>query len=637
MLFLNTQVSAGLLLAVRHLLFQAVVFACPFSLFLQIVSTIAIKEVIRGLPELPGIYKYFDKEGTILYIGKAKNLKKRVSSYFNKREHENRKTTILVSKIATIEFTIVDTEYDALLLENSLIKEFQPRYNVNLKDDKSYPFIKITNEPFPKILVIRNPIKDGSEYFGPYSTVPMMYIVVDLVKKLYPTRNCNLPLHQKSISEGKFKICLEYQIGNCLAPCVGYQSEKDYMDSVKQIKHLLRGNLAEVKRHLKECMQQSVSRLAFEEAQQYKEKLEAVEKFQAKSTVVSNVINNVDVFGICSDESAAFLNYMRIANGMVVQTQNMEYKKKLDESDYELLLMAIAEVRNRYGSDSQEVIVPFAINNNEFGLKFTVPSTGDKKKLLDLSSKNAMYFKREKLDKAEKLDPNLKTERVLQKMKEDLRLQDLPRYIECFDNSNIQGAFPVSACVVFKDTKPSKVDYRHFNIRTVVGPDDFASMREAIGRRYKRLVEEGLPLPDLLIVDGGKGQLSAAVETLKQVGVYGKFPVLGIAKKLEELFYPEDPIPLLIDKKSETLRVIQHIRDEAHRFGITHHRNKRSKSFAVSQLEDIEGVGEKTATSLLTHFKSVKKIKEADVDSLAKVVGLAKAALVYKFYNEQKN
>lgn len=590
-----------------------------------------IKDLISNLPEIPGVYKYFDDKGDIIYVGKAKNLRKRVNSYFAKR-HDNNKTNVLVSKIQDIQYTIVDSEFDALLLENTLIKELQPRYNILLKDDKSYPLIKITADPFPKIYPTRNRIKDGSEYFGPYASLKMMNTILELTQKLYPTRNCNLNLSQKSIDAGNFKVCLEYQIGNCKGPCQSFQSEKEYMESIANIKHILKGNLAEVKKHLKGLIEEAVQKLDFEEAQVIKEKLMTLENYQSKSTVVNTSISNVDVFGIMSSEHASYINYLRVVNGIIIESRNLEVKKKIDENDEEILLEAIAQFKVNSKWDSNEFIVPLK-PDIESKIPFTVPIAGDRKKLLDLSMKNAFYLKQERQLAAEKLDPALKTDRLLSVMQKDLRLTTLPRHIECFDNSNIQGTNPVSACVVFRNGKPSKSDYRHFNIKTVEGPNDFASMIEVLTRRYTRMLNENSPLPDLVVVDGGKGQLSSAVEAFKAVGIYGKVPVIGIAKRLEELYYPNDPLPLYLDKKSETLRVIQQMRDEAHRFGITHHRNRRSKGFAISSLTDIEGIGEKTCAVLLSEFKSVKKIKEASEESLKALIGSKLAATVYKHFH----
>ena len=593
---------------------------------------INIKQIISNLPEQPGVYKYFDEKQEIIYVGKAKNLKKRVNSYFVKK-HDNNKTNVLVSKIRNIQYTIVDTEFDALLLENTLIKELQPRYNINLKDDKSYPLIKITKEAFPKVYAVRNPVKDGSEYFGPYASGKMMHTILELTQKLYPTRNCNLNLNAKTIAAGNFKVCLEYQIGNCKGPCQGLQLEESYKQTIANIKHILRGNLAEVKRHIKTQIEDAVARLAFEEAQEYKEKLISLESYQSKSTVVNNSISNVDVFGIISSSSSAFINYLRVVDGMIIQSQNLEIKKKIDESDEEILLNAIAQFKNSNQWESEEFIVPIQLEI-ESEIPMTVPISGDKKKLLDLSMKNAFYLKQERQLAADKLDPTLKVDRLLTQMQKDLRLTTLPRHIECFDNSNIQGTNPVSACVVFRNGRPSKSDYRHFNIKTVEGPNDFASMIEVLTRRYTRMLQEGSDLPDLVVVDGGKGQLSSAVEAFRSMGIYGKVPVIGIAKRLEELYYPNDSLPLYLDKKSETLKIIQQMRDEAHRFGITHHRNRRSKGFTITTLTEVDGVGEKTSQMLLSAFKSVKKIKEASEEELSNIIGAKLAKAVYLHFNE---
>ena len=595
-----------------------------------------LKNIISGLPDLPGVYKYFDENNVIIYVGKAKNLKKRVSSYFAKK-HDNNKTNMLVSKISDIQFTIVDSEFDALLLENTLIKENQPKYNINLKDDKSYPLIKITKEHFPKVFAMRNAVKDGSEYFGPYANGKMMNTILELVRKLYPTRNCHLNLNPVNIAKGQFKVCLEYQIGNCKGPCQAYQTEEDYNQTIDNIRHILKGNLGEVKRHLKAGIEESVARLAFEEAQAFKEKLDSLESYQSKSTVVNTRISNVDVFGIVSSNTSGFINYLRVVNGMIIHSQNLEVKKRIEESDQELLLSAIAQFKNTNQWENVEFIVPIELELDT-DIEITVPVAGDKKKLLDLSMKNAFYLKQERQLQAEKLDPGLKVDRLLSVMQKDLRLTQLPRHIECFDNSNIQGTNPVSACVVFKNGKPSKNDYRHFNVKTVEGPNDFATMFEVITRRYSRLLSEGTPLPDLIVVDGGKGQLSSAIDAMKGIGIYGKVPVIGIAKRLEELYYPNDPLPLYLDKKSETLKVIQQMRDEAHRFGITHHRNRRSKGFAITTLTEIEGVGDKTADILLKHFKSVKKVKEASLEQLQQLVGNKQSQTIYDYFNaEQQN
>lgn len=593
-----------------------------------------LKPLISSLPETPGVYKYFDKDGTLIYIGKAKNLKKRVSSYFNKNHYDSRKTEMLVARICHIEFTLVETEIDALLLENSLIKKFKPKFNINLRDDKTYPFICIKRERFPRIFPTRNPIKDGSEYFGPYASSNMMYTILDLIKTIYPLRSCNLNLSDKNINELKFKTCLEYDIGNCKAPCVGNVNEEEYSANIKHIKSILRGNLSEVKSHLKNFMQLAADELKFEEAARFKRKLDALENYQGKSTIVSTILNDVDVFSIVSDEKFAFINYLKVANGIIIQTQTFEVKKKMEETDEDLLSFAIAEVRDEYHSTSKEIIVPFELDWSDEKIEINVPKAGDRKKLLDLSLKNAFYYKKDKLAKYDALNPDLKTDRVLTQMKNDLRLTELPHHIECFDNSNLQGTNPVSACVVFKDAKPSKKDYRIFNVQTVEGPNDFATMEEVVYRRYKRLLDEEQPLPNLIIIDGGKGQLSSAINSLIKLNLYGKIPIIGIAKRLEELYYPHDEFPLYLDKKSETLKIIQQLRDEAHRFGITNHRNRRSKNTFVTELENIKGIGPETAKMLLKELKSVKKIQEADIELLANMIGLAKAKLVKTYFGQ---
>jgi excinuclease ABC subunit C len=594
-----------------------------------------LQTYIQTLPSDPGIYKYFDKNQKIIYIGKAKNLKKRVSSYFNKKKFENSKTKILVSKIHRIEFTVVDSEMEALLLENSLVKEHQPRYNIILKDDKSYPLIRISNERFPRVFPIRNPKYDGSQFFGPYTSVRVMNIVVELIKSIYPLRNCNYNLSETNIQSGKFKTCLEYQIGNCHAPCVGLQSESDYMNSIKRIKEILRGDLREVKQELQHSMTMASENLRFEEAEKFRIKLEALDRFRSKSTVVSHTIKNVDVFAIIKDERQAFLNYLKVDNGMVTRTMSVEYKILLDESKADVLSHGVLAMRERYQSNANEIILPFPMSFEMEGVKTTVPKAGDKKKLLDLAIKNTLFYKKQKLDHYEKLNPGTRANRLMAKMKIDLNLQDEPRHIECFDNSNIQGSQPVAACVVFKDGKPSKKDYRHFNIKTVVGPDDFASMAEVVSRRYSRMLKEQNTLPHLIVIDGGKGQLSSVVGALKELGIYGKLAVIGIAKRLEEIYYPEDPLPLYIDKASETLKVIQHLRDEAHRFGITHHRNRRSKATIRTALTDIEGIGTKSAELLLKKFKSVKSVKQQNADTLTPVVGMDKAKKLIKYFKNE--
>ncbi len=593
-----------------------------------------INSILRTLPDNPGVYQYFDAEGKIIYVGKAKNLKKRVSSYFNKDQHENGKTQVLVRKIEDIKYIIVDTELDALLLENNLIKKYQPRYNVLLKDDKTYPWICIKNERFPRVFTTRNIVKDGSTYFGPYANAKVMHTVLDLIKQLYTLRNCNLNLSNENIKAEKFKVCLEYHIGNCKAPCIGKESEDDYNKTITSIKEIVKGNVHSVARHLKDLLQQHVEKLEFEKAQHIKEKLDLLEKFQSKSTVVNPSINNVDVFSIVTDEKYGYVNFFKIVNGAIIQSHTIELKKKLDESPEELLLLAIAELRERFSSDSKEIIVPFEIETEFPGIEFTVPQRGDKKHLLELSERNVEYYRREKIKQESLVDPERHTNRILEQMKKDLRLSVEPKHIECFDNSNFQGDYPVAAMTVFKNAKPSKKDYRHFNIKTVVGPDDFASMEEIIYRRYKRVLEENLEMPQLIVIDGGKGQLSSALESLEKLGLRGKVGIIGIAKKLEEIYFPGDSIPLYLDKRSETLKIIQQIRDEAHRFGITHHRSKRDKGTLKTELTDIKGVRYTTAQKLLSHFKSVKKVKEATLEELVKVLGNAKGELVHNYYNK---
>ena len=589
-----------------------------------------IKNKVKILPDAPGVYKYFDKEGKILYIGKAKSLKKRVSSYFNKKQHENGKTRILVSKIWDVNITVVPTEMDALLLENSLIKEFQPKYNINLKDDKSFPLIKITKERFPKIFPVRNPKKDGSTYFGPYSNVRLMKIVLELCKQIYPTRNCTYNLSKANIEAHKFKVCLEYQIGNCKGACEGLESEEDYLESINGIKNILRGNLKEVKDHLKYKMERASADWQFEEASKYQKKLEILDKYQSRSTVVNPRISDVDVLSIAQNDQYAYINYLRISGGVIIQSKNMEMKKKMDETTEKLLEMAYGDIIEDQRETTEIIVpIPLPLEGN-----FIVPISGDKKKLQQISYKNASLYMLEKSNQYEKLDPQIKIDRLLSAIKNDLRLTELPYHMECFDNSNIQGAFPVSACVVFRDGKPSKKDYRHFNIKTVEGPDDFASMYEALTRRYSRMVAEEQSLPQLIVIDGGKGQLSSSVKALEDLGLYGKIAIIGIAKRLEEIYYPGDSLPLYIDKKSESLRVIQFMRDEAHRFGITHHRNRRSKGTIATKLTEIKGIGQENASLLLRTFKSVAKIKKSSFEEIASVIGPAKAQLVMDHFSE---
>ncbi len=596
-----------------------------------------LKPIVNSLPEKPGVYKYFDKEGVIIYVGKAKSLKKRVSSYFTKKHHDNFKTSVLVSKIVHLEYTVVDTEMDALLLENSLIKEFQPKYNIALKDDKSYPYIKVTKERFPKVFAMFNPVRDGSEYFGPYANKKVMYTVLELIKKLYPVRNCNYNLSQANIDAFKFKVCLEYQIGNCKGPCEAYQTEDSYNEGIRQIRHILKGNLHEVKEHLKMVMMDASRRLAFEEAQEYKDKLDSLVTYQSRSTVVSPVLGDLEVYSTSSTDKISFVNFLRVSHGIIVISRNVEIRKKMDETDEEILVHVMGEMRKHYGDDVKEIVLPMQLDWPDDRITITVPKAGDKKKLIDLSLKNAMLYKHEKLTQYEKLNPSVRVDRLLEQMKNDLHLKDLPRHIECFDNSNFQGTYPVSACVVFKDGKPSKNDYRHFNVKTVEGPDDFETMKEVITRRYLRLRDENQPLPQLIVVDGGKGQLSHAVEALKSLGLYGQMAIIGIAKRLEEIYYPDDSVPLYIDKKSETLKIIQHMRDEAHRFGITHHRSRRDKGTLKTSLTEIPGIGPEKARQLLKEFKSITRIKDSSIETLTPVIGKAKAELVYQYFHGEES
>mgnify|MGYP001362368562 FL=1 len=587
-----------------------------------------LKGIVSNLPEKPGIYQYLNSEGTIIYVGKAKNLKRRVYSYFSK-EHEPGKTRILVSKIADIRYIVVNTEEDALLLENNLIKKYKPRYNVLLKDDKTYPSICVSNEYFPRVYKTRRVVRDGSTYYGPYSHLPSMYALLDLVKHLYPIRTCHLNLTPENIRAGKFKVCLEYHIKNCAGPCVGLMTHDEYLKNIAEVKEILKGNTQEISKALFDKMQELASELKFEEAHKIKEKYELIENYRAKSEVVSSILHNIDVFSIADDDKSAFINYLHITNGSINQAFTFEYKKRLNETTEELLSLGIIEMRERYKSLSKEIIVPFEMDIELNGVTFTVPQRGDKKKLLELSQMNVKQYKVDRLKQAEKLNPEQRSIRIMKKMQSDFQMKELPMHIECFDNSNIQGAYPVASCVVFKKAKPSKKDYRHFNIKTVEGPNDFASMEEIVYRRYKRLLDEEQPLPQLVIVDGGKGQLSSAQKIFTELNLTGRVTLIGIAKKLEEIFFPGDPYPLYLDKNSESLKVIQHLRDEAHRFGITFHRNKRSKGQTKSALDELKGIGEKTKTALLKEFKSVKRIQEASFEEVSAIVGEAKAKIIH--------
>ena len=588
----------------------------------------AIEIQLKSLPEVPGVYQYFDKQDKIIYIGKARNVKKRVTSYFNKTV-ENHKTRILVKNISRIEHVVVDSEMDALLLENNLIKKYKPRYNILLKDDKTYPWICIKNEPFPRVFFTRKVFKDGSEYFGPFTSLKTVRSLFDLVKGLYPLRSCNYDLSEEKISAQKYKVCLEYHIGNCLAPCVAAIDTTSYGKNIESIRQILKGNFKEALNAFEHQMKYYAQKMEFEKAQWIKEKIEDLKNFQAKSTVVNPKISHVDVFSIFSDESYGYINYLQVSYGAIVRSHTLEIKKKLDESDATLLQLGIIEIRQLFSSTSKTVFLNEKVSLGD-ELKVFVPQQGDKKKLVDLSLRNAKYFRMERFKQMKIVDPDRHSKRIMSQMKADLRLPQEPVHIECFDNSNIQGSIPVAACVVFKNGKPSKKEYRHYNIKTVTGPDDFASMEEVVFRRYKRLLEEDEPLPQLIVIDGGKGQLSSAVKSLDVLGLRGKISILGIAKRLEEIYFPNDSIPLYLDKKSETLKILQRARDEAHRFGITFHRNKRSKGALKSGLDTIPGVGPKTKETLLRKFKSFKRIKEASKEDLLHVLGENKGTQLYK-------
>ena len=587
---------------------------------------------LKTLPSEPGVYRYYDKKGEILYVGKAKNLKNRVLSYFNKSQI-GYKTRMMVSKIVRLETTVVNSEYDALLLENNLIKEYQPFYNILLKDDKSYPWICIKKEPFPRIFLTRNVIKDGSEYYGPYAKVKQAKTLIEVIKNIYKLRTCSLNLAPEKIKEGKYKVCLEYHIKNCAGPCEGIESEEEYAQKLNAIRGIIKGEFKAAREYLEAEMYNYAAKLEFENAQQSKEKLQILENYQTHTTIVSSNINDVDVFGIISDEAAAYVNYFKIKNGSIIQSYTTEIKKMLDETDEEILEEALIEIRNKFNSTSTEIFLPFHLNIEIPHVKLIVPKLGDKKRIVELSEKNAMEYRVEKLKQVQIVDPERHTNRIMAEMKKLLRLPEEPRHIEGFDNSNIQGTNPVSACVVFKDGKPSKADYRIFHVKTVEGPNDFATMEEVIYRRYSRLLDEGEPLPQLILIDGGKGQLSSAVKSLKLLGLYGKISIIGIAKRLEEIFFPEDPVPLYLDKKSETLKVLQRVRDESHRFGVKHHRTRRKNSTIKSELEEIPGVGEKTIQQLLSKLKSVKRIKEASLETLEEILGKSKAKAVWEHFN----
>ncbi|WP_283639343.1 excinuclease ABC subunit UvrC [Mesonia mobilis] len=594
-------------------------------------NTPSVEIQIKTLPNSPGVYQYFDKNEKILYVGKAKNLKKRVSSYFNKK-HDSHRIGVMVKKIKTIKHIVVNSETDALLLENNLIKKYQPRFNVMLKDDKTYPWICIKNERFPRVFPTRRIVKDGSEYYGPYTSFKTVNTLLDLIKGLYKLRTCNYDLSEEKIQEGKYKVCLEYHLGNCKGPCEGNQLEVEYSKNIEHIRQIVKGNFKDSLQQFREQMKMHAEQMEFEDAQRIKEKIEVLEKYQSKSTVVNPKINNVDVFTITSDEGYGYVNFLQLSHGSIIRSHTIEMKKKLDETDRELLELGITEIRQRFNSTSKEIFVPFKVEVGE-DIKVTVPKLGDKKAIVDLSLRNAKYFRQERFKQMKIVDPDRHVNRLMAQMKKDLRLSVEPRHIECFDNSNIQGTNPVAACVVFKNGKPSKKDYRKFNIKTVEGPDDFASMEEVVFRRYRRLLTEEQPLPQLIIIDGGKGQLSSAVKALNVLGLRGKIAIIGIAKRLEELFYPGDSIPLYLDKRSETLKIIQQLRNEAHRFGITFHRNKRSNAALGTELESIPGIGEKTAVELLKHFRSVKRIQTAEKKEIVEIIGNAKGTLIYNHYH----
>lgn len=599
-------------------------------------TTEDFKKISDTIPKDPGVYRFIDESGIILYVGKAKNLKNRVSSYFGERKDRLFRTRLMVKNANRIEFTIVETETDALLLENALIKEHQPRYNVMLKDDKSYTYICIKKEPFPRVFFTRRVIRDGSTYFGPYTSKGRVQVIWDLLRQLFPLRTCQLNLAPENIAAGKFKVCLEYHIKNCQGPCEGHEDEASYNAKIEQIKNILKGNFGAVIQHFKGLMHQYAEQMEFEKAQAIKERLTAFEDYQAKSTVVSSSIRDVDVFSIASDEKEAYVNYLRVVNGVIIHTHTQELVVNLEEEEADLLAYAIPQIRDRFNSIAPELIVPFEVPLTDKNLILTVPKIGDKRKLLELSLKNVQYYRaQKKRDEATKTKRQSPAERILRTLQADLQMSELPMHIECFDNSNIQGTNPVSSCVVFKNAKPSKQDYRHFKVKTVVGPNDFDTMKEVVHRRYRRLLDENQPLPQLVIIDGGKGQLSAAMESINELGLAGRMTIVGIAKRLEEIFFPGDSVPLYINKKSESLVLIQHARNEAHRFAITFHRDQRSKNFIDTELNNIPGIGEKTAQKLLTHFGSVKKVREALASELIEVLGMAKAKLVKAYFDRE--
>ena len=595
-----------------------------------------LSEKIKLLPDKPGVYQFRDESDKIIYIGKAKNLRNRVRSYFLKNGGHSGRTRVMVKRIKDFTFIVVESELDALLLENNLIKKHLPRYNVMLKDDKTYPWICIKNERFPRVFATRTKINDGSEYFGPYASVTMMKTLLNLVRQLYKIRTCKYDLSEKNIEKGKFKVCLEYHIGNCLGPCEGFQNHQDYLSQIADIKLIIKGNISSVISILEDRMNAYAEKMQYERAQDLKDKIDILQRYKSKSTIVNPSMNNVDVFSVVSDLHNGYVNYLKVIDGAVIQSHTMAYKKKLEETDATLLHMGIAEVRVQFDALAKEVLIPEPIDIELESHTLTIPQRGDKKKLLELSTRNAKYFMLDKQKQTRFADPERHTERIMEQMKKDLRLSEKPHHIECFDNSNFQGTNAVAACVVFRDGKPSKKEYRHFNIKTVVGPDDFASMKEVVYRRYRRMIDEGEDLPQLIVVDGGKGQLSSAVESLDQLGIRGKVAIIGIAKRLEEIFYPGDSLPLYIDKKSETLKILQNARNEAHRFGITHHRNKRSKNTFKTELTDIPGIGKATAEDLLKKFQSVTRIKKATLSEIAEAIGPSKAQAVMTWFKLEK-
>jgi len=597
-----------------------------------------IKEILSRLPKKPGVYQHYDQNGALLYVGKAKDLKNRVSSYFNKQKYESSRTRLLVKKIADIKFIVVETEQDALLLENSLIKKYQPRYNVQLKDDKTYPWIVIKNERFPRVYPTRNYVKDGSEYFGPYASVSLMKSLLELIRQLYPLRTCKYVLSEENINAGKFRVCLEYHLGNCLGPCEDKMKQGEYDENIQSIRQILKGNIADLIRSFKEIMVQYAENYLYEQAEDIRQKIEVLSKYQAKSTIVNTAIHNVDVFSLVSDPKSAYVNFMKVNNGAIVQSHTIELRKKLEESEEELMELAIVELRQRYNSNSTTLFLPFELPG--FALidaRIHVPQRGDKKKLLELSARNAFYYMKDKQKQQDNIDPEASQKRILETLKQDLHLKETPIHIECFDNSNIQGTNPASACVVFKNARPSKNDYRKFNIKTVDGPNDFASMEEVVYRRYKRLLDEGESLPQLVIIDGGKGQLSSSLKAIDKLGLRGKLSIIGIAKRLEEIYFPGDSLPLYIDKKSESLKLIQHLRNEAHRFSLSHHRDRRSKSALQTELTRIQGIGKATAEKLLRELGSASRVSESSLEELEAIIGKKNAQSVFKHYADQRN